>query len=348
MTALDTFAAGLAPGGFALYPNASLNTPYDGSSRVFEPSAVAKADAQANGWSAVHMADWWSHIAWDIATDSYWIAGGRDRQRPLAQNLVSYHAATDQWGHRPNWSGAPGGHCYQGTCVGGGRAYYNGGGIQVWDILTDSFVGTLPPPPSNVCPPYTSGLAAGWALAYAPWLGAQGSLVGVNTNSSSNVTKRLSRIYRLDLATTQWMPVFAAKSVWNNQHTLAIPSRHSDTMLVGASTVGTPLPLGVLDSAGNVSFLPVGPMNASTGGSTSSRAMVFEHPERNEWISACLSTQRFWSLPPGGSAWLDRGPIPSALVSANSVAMPTRFGAAFVKYRSGLNPSEMYAWKPGF
>jgi multidrug resistance efflux pump len=46
MTALDTFAAGLAPGSFALYPNASLNTPYDGSSRVFEPSAVAKADAQ--------------------------------------------------------------------------------------------------------------------------------------------------------------------------------------------------------------------------------------------------------------------------------------------------------------
>lgn len=349
MTALNTFGASLAPGQFAEFACPSVAALYDSVARVFEPSAAARADAQANGWTAAHMADWWSHLAWDRAADTYWVAGGRDRQKALPQNLVSYSAGTNTWTHRPNWSGAAGGHCYQGTAVGGGKAYYlGGGGVQVWDMATDNFGGALPAPPNNVCPPFTSSLAAGAALAYVPWMGAQGSLLMVNTNShATDPTRRVTRIARLDLATVAWLPVFAQRNVWNNQHTLALVSRHQQTVLVGASTAAAQLPLGMLDANGNMTFLPVGPMNATTAGGTTSRALLIEHPQRAEPIFFCLGTARIWSLPPGSSAWIDRGAVPSALLNANSVALPTEFGAAFVRYASAGN-SKMYAWKPDF
>lgn len=349
MTALDTFAASLAPGGFSLYPAPSLNTLYDGSSRIFEPSAAAKADAQANGWSAVHMADWWSHLAWDEASDTYWIAGGRDRAKAIVQGLASYDAFADAWSHVPNWSGQPGGHCYQSTAVGLGRVFYlptvASTGIQVRDIATGAMLAPIPLPARQICAPFTNSWAAATALAVAPWWGAGGSLVWVNCNSSSTPANSITRIARYDFATLTWLPVFGAKDVFINQHVVAIPSRHAPVLLIGASTATAQRALAELDASGTLTMLPVGPMNASVGGSTSARAMMFEHPDRKEWISGCLSTGKFWSL---SGTWVDRGAMPSALISGNTAALQTRFGAAFVKYRSGVNPSEMYAWKPGF
>lgn len=346
MTALNTFGASLAPGQFAQFPSPSLAALYDGTAYPFEPSAVARAAALAGGWSAVHMADWWSLIPWDEATDSYWIAGGRDRAQPLAQNLVSYHAATDTWTHRAGWSGASGGHCYQQTAVGDGKAFYVGGtAVQVWDQATEALLSSIPAAPNNVVPGYSSALAAGGAAALVPWLGAAGSMVAVNTNPSSNPLKRLSRIFRWDFALGQYVSVFGAKNVWNNQHTIALKSRHADVMLVGASTNTENLPLGVLDASGTVSFLPPGPMSVCTSGSK--RGLVWEHPGRNEWIVGCLNTGRIYSLPPGAPAWIDRQAMPTELMNSNSAVMQTSFGAAFVRYQSaGL--SKMYAWKPGF
>lgn len=348
MTALDTFAATLAPGQFAQFSSPSIAAFYDPVARVFEPSQAARTAATAGGWSAVHMADWMSHMAWDQATDSYWIAGGRDRFQALPQNLVSYHAAGNQWTHRPGWSGVGGGHCYQSSCVGGGKVYYSpsaGGDIQVWDIASDTLSGSIPKPASNVCPPYSSSWAAAEALAFLPWMGAQGSLLWVNTNSSTNATRRLSRIARYDFASSTWLPVFAAKDVWNNQHLIALPSRHGPVALVGATGNTEPKALALLDASGSLAFLPVGPFSLIAGGTT--RGMLVEHPERQEWIVFCLNTKRIWSLPPGASAWVDRGPVEPGLLNANSCAMPTRFGAAFFRYRSG-GQSSMWAWKPGF
>ncbi len=350
MTALDTFAATLAPGGFSLYPAPSLNAAYDGVSKCFEPSAAAKADAQANAWTAVHMADWWSHLAHDADSDTYWIAGGRDRFKAIVQGLASYSATADAWTHVPAWSGQPGGHCYQSTAAGGGRVFYlpsvASSGIQVRDIATGAMLAPIPLPANSIVPGYSSAWASATALEFLPWLGAQGSLLWVNTNQSSTPSKRLSRIARYDFATAAWVSVFGGRDVWTNQHKIALKSKHAPIALVGSSTAADQRPLGILDATGTLTFLPAGPMNATPSGSNTSRGMVFEHPDRQEWVIACLGTQKFWSLPAGAPAWVDRGPLPSALVSPNTAALATSFGAAFVKYRSA--GSEMYAWKPGF
>jgi hypothetical protein len=350
MTPIEQFASVQTPGAFVAYPNASLNAKYDAVAKVFEPSAAARAEP-IYGNGATHMADWWSHISHDAATDSYWIAGGRDRNRALPQNLVSYHAAVDVWTHRPNWSGKGGGHCYNSTCVGGGKVWSvtsTTGTIEMWDIATDAYAGSMPVPNYRICTPYSNGWGAGTALAFAHAMGAQGSLLWVTCASTADPLKRLVRIARYDVALATWFPVYSFKGdLWNNQHQIALPSRHLPITLVGATVAAEQKALGTLDAAGVLTLLPVGPMSLSAAGSSAQRGMVVEHPERNEWIVFCLATNRIWSLPPGG-VWTDRGPLLTQLQGGYTVVMPTTFGAVGVRYRSGAALSEMWVWKPDF
>ncbi len=350
MTPIEVFAAQTVSGTLIPYSCPSLNTAYDGSSKIFEPSQAAKTAAQIEGWSAVHMADWWSHLAHDLQTGTHLIAGGRDRFKALAQNLVSYNSVEDVWTQVPNWSEQPGGHCYQSSCAGNGKFYYvpsvASDGIQVWDIVGNYKLTPIPLPPKNVCPPHTSSWAGATALGFASWLGSQGSLVWVNCNGSADLSKALTRIARYDFALAQWLPVYSAKGIFQNQHVLALRSKHVDKMLVGSTLTTQQRPLGTVDSAGTFSLLPVGPMNANVSGST--RAMVFEHPLRNEWIVFCLSTSKIWSLPPGSSVWVDRGTLPADLNNPNTAALSMSFGAAFVRYRSNPAQSQMWVWKPDF
>lgn len=335
VTALAAFAAQIAPGAVAEYPLLSLANNASGSYPFDPPAAAVAADI-----GAVHMLDWASMMDHDPVTRRWYTAGGRPRESALVQKMVIFDELANEVRAIDSWSGVEGGHLYRATTVIPEHrrvAYIGMGGptIPLLDIDTEAVAPeVILKPPTNI-----GGFTNGWTghhfLCWFAALGAQGSLVYVNSSRS--------RIVRFDWATQQWLAMGNFDGTWSNQHIAGHLHPITGKMIAGSSTASINRPLAIIEASGALSLTTPCPVTMACN----SNGQFFPHPSRAASIVFCQDTDRIVSYEWDANAWVDRGPLPVELRSPQVIVAPMPWGGLAFEYGPG-GTTKALAWKPNF
>jgi hypothetical protein len=343
-SALDVFASAVAPGELAEFASPSLADNSTNGSYPFDPPA----EAEAAGIGAVHLLDWATMMDYDTATRRYYVSGGRPRNLNEALKLVVYDELADRWSSVDRWApNSACGHLYRATTVlpqhrlaaylpsvtnpDGSRT------IELWDIDGARHYASIPHVPSNI-----GGFSNAWSgamfLCWHPTLGPKGSLIFANSSRS--------RICRFDWDSRVWTALGNFDGEWSNQHLNGHFHPVTGKMIVGASTADVSRRLAIMDASGSLSLTPTPcPVTMISGGTTG--GPFFPHASKPLSILFDRQSYRIWTYNWVTDEWLNRAPVPDALASVNTIALPhpSGGGVLFARYRSNGRSTTHY-WKP--
>lgn len=303
VTPMGQFAASVLPGQCMEFPSPTLNA------RDSSGSAPFSAPPGSGG---VNVLDWASMFDLDPKTLRFYIQGGRPREDAPPQKMIWYDAKADKWDSKGNWSGLGGGHIYRHTAVAHEirKVLAAGmGGWKSWDIDTNTYVGRIPSPPSNI-----GGSNAGWQMPYCviwhPGMGPKGSLIMANISSS--------RIVALDWETQTWSPVIRMGTYWTNAHMVGHYHPLTKEVILGHSSATTPMKLSIVSADKSHRQTAPAPLTISCGGSNN--VPFVPHPTKRMSIAFDRVTKKVWSYDWDLDLWEDRGPIPAPFLLYNTIA----------------------------
>jgi hypothetical protein len=332
-TALETFANNTTAGTTAQFPCSDLAVLHSGS-YVFDPPQAAVA---AN-IGAVHMLNWSSMWDYDSVTKRWFTSGGRPYQSTLPTKLVWYDETTNTWGTADQWSGHVCGHLYRSTTVMTSQrkvAYWAHGDnnvIDLWNIDTNQYAGTLPAPQQPI-----GGFSNSWLghmfLCWFPTMGAAGSLIHVNSSRD--------RIVKYDMVTQVWTAVGNFDGLWTNQHIAGHYHPLTDKMIVGSSDFDDQKALAIISPDGSLSLTAVAPCTVACN----STSQFIPHPTRRASIVIDRETKRRWQYEWDTNTWVDLGALPASIDNGNQSAFTTATGVMVVQY-GAAGTSKMFFWKP--
>ncbi len=343
-TALDLFAASVAPGESQEFAAPSLADRGHTGSYPFDPPA----EAVLAGIGAVPLLDWATMMDVDTATRRYFVSGGRPRQLNAPLKLVIYDELENRWSSVDRWSPhSSSGHLYRATTVMPEHrlaaylpAVTNPDGsrsIELWNIDGASYHGAFPHAPQTL-----GGFSNSWIgamfLCWHPRLGAKGSLVFVNSSRS--------RVCSFDWATRSWSALGHFDGEWSNEHINGHYHPVLGKMIAGASTRESPRRLAIIDADGSVALTASPcPVTMISGGG--SGGPFFPHARLPLSILFDRQSRRIWTYNWQSDSWTDRAPIPAPLDNNNTIALPHASGGGVLMAAYGsAGRSRTYYWKP--
>lgn len=335
-SALALAATAVSPGSVAEFASTTLNVNDATGTRPWGPCLAP---------GSLTPLDWANDMAWSPTRRQAFSSGGRPYNQAASQKVIRYDETTDSW---RSWvdpfSGGSGGHIYDSTALADEHGVlfhvpYGNGQVHLWDIDTQTYIGSIAIPPY---PPQHGSYSTVSALEWAPNLGPQGSLLFLNSTAV--------QIKRYDWATGLWSEVQTTPGPGlQSTHTIAVRLPVSDIVLMGVAYTGDPLPpLLVVDgSSGAVSQTPPCPAPISCNGGLY-RGPICSHPNGTSAILFSKDNQRIYEYVAATNTWSDRAALPTELNSVTNIActIPDLGIVLFVDRPGGVYKT--YIYKPGF